>query len=315
MSDKQLTAGDIKKGEDARRQARCGMCKAEKSPLLNAGEFWTLQSLKSNPLNKFWQHDCEGELKSSLRTQTNQGLLRAALNSQVPDCPDLTYSKWGEAKRWISEKIFKERLGAWLEGGKKETVPGLIGISLNREELAELFHESWAGWMRYLFSKSSYENEGDCLIPAEFAKRWWRQMSLEYKNLTETERGSDREEADKFIALIENKENTNGTPKETEAQSPQDQHPPESPKGSAEGPPERAQAEVNPRPSPQDFSSPQDYALALNDWLETEGRHIGEVLGASVSEMAGEDPDKNSLQWKDGDGDYYTKGKTGRMAE
>lgn len=124
MSDKQLTAGDIKKGESVSRQARCGVCKAEKSPNLNAGEFWTLQSLKSSPQSKFWQHDCEGEFKASLKT--NQGLLRAALNSQVPDCPDLTYSKWGEAKRWISERVLKERLGAWLEGGK-ETEPGPIG--------------------------------------------------------------------------------------------------------------------------------------------------------------------------------------------
>lgn len=72
-----------------------------------------------------------------------------------------------------------------------------------REKLAELAHKQWSGWMKYLFSKSNVNVSGGCvLIPAWAAKRWTRQMNTPYSELPEEEKESDREEADKILAVI-----------------------------------------------------------------------------------------------------------------
>jgi hypothetical protein len=34
-----------------------------------------------------------------------------------------------------------------------------------REALAELAHEQWVGWMRYMFSKSQFNDDGTVTIP------------------------------------------------------------------------------------------------------------------------------------------------------
>lgn len=70
------------------------------------------------------------------------------------------------------------------------------------ERVAAFCHSQWSGWVRYLFSKSSYVGDGDCLIPRELAHRWWRQMSLDYKNLSEGEREKDRKEVRGFFAAL-----------------------------------------------------------------------------------------------------------------
>ncbi len=87
-----------------------------------------------------------------------------------------------------------------------------------REELAELCHSQWSGWMKYLFSKCSEieimhhflddENklrtreESYMIIPEWGQKRWKRQTELSYKELSEEEKNSDRFEADKFLQCI-----------------------------------------------------------------------------------------------------------------
>lgn len=74
-----------------------------------------------------------------------------------------------------------------------------------REKVAKLCHEQWSGWMKYLFSKSE-TNSGKVIIPKWAVERWTRQMETSYSKLTDEEKESDREEADKFIKLFENYE-------------------------------------------------------------------------------------------------------------
>ncbi len=78
------------------------------------------------------------------------------------------------------------------------------------EEFAELAHDQWSNWMRYLFSKcdstmpntlSALDNDS-LIIPAEFVERWTRQMDTPYSELSESEQDSDRKEANKFLALL-----------------------------------------------------------------------------------------------------------------
>ena len=80
-----------------------------------------------------------------------------------------------------------------------------------REELANLCHEQWIGWMKYLFGTCMeeftnymlFETTGRIIIPRWAAERWRRQINTDYTNLSEEEKESDRKEADKFINLFE----------------------------------------------------------------------------------------------------------------
>lgn len=71
-----------------------------------------------------------------------------------------------------------------------------------REALADYAHEAWAGWMKYLFSKSIYNHDDTVTIPASLVARWERQASTAYADLPEEEKNSDREEADKMLELV-----------------------------------------------------------------------------------------------------------------
>ena len=70
------------------------------------------------------------------------------------------------------------------------------------EELADLCHEQWAGWMRYLFDNGIDNYDGSWTMPAEFVERWRRQMKMPYLKLSKSEQDSDRREVDKFLEVV-----------------------------------------------------------------------------------------------------------------
>lgn len=82
-----------------------------------------------------------------------------------------------------------------------------------REALAELQHEIWSHWMKYLFSRC--EPIGGCepigewvdspqVMPRDQVDRWLQQSRTHYSSLSEKERDSDREQADKILKLLHN---------------------------------------------------------------------------------------------------------------
>lgn len=78
-----------------------------------------------------------------------------------------------------------------------------------RELLAALCHKQWSGWMGYLFSKCiPYQpgkvqaEEGAVIIPKWAVERWKRQAASSYEELSEHEQDSDRDEADRFLAIF-----------------------------------------------------------------------------------------------------------------
>lgn len=73
---------------------------------------------------------------------------------------------------------------------------------IDRETLADVQHEIWCHWMRYQFSVCTKDGAGGLRIPAASVSRWSRQMNTPYSSLTEKEKGSDREQADKVIAVL-----------------------------------------------------------------------------------------------------------------
>lgn len=76
-------------------------------------------------------------------------------------------------------------------------------MSDRREKLAAYAHEAWSGWMKYMFEKSGFNiHEGTIVIPQELVERWSRQMNTPYDGLPESEKESDRKEADKMLAIM-----------------------------------------------------------------------------------------------------------------
>lgn len=70
------------------------------------------------------------------------------------------------------------------------------------EKLAAHAHEQWSGWMQYLFSKGTFNQNGTWTMPAWAVERWSRQMNTDYADLPEREKVSDREEAVKVLEVV-----------------------------------------------------------------------------------------------------------------
>ncbi len=62
-----------------------------------------------------------------------------------------------------------------------------------RENIAALEHEQWSHWIEHMLTNSTKES----------IQRWRKQISTPYANLTEKEKNSDREWADKVLKLME----------------------------------------------------------------------------------------------------------------
>lgn len=73
-----------------------------------------------------------------------------------------------------------------------------------KEKLAEYAHNQWSGWMKYLFEKSTKNEDGTVTIPKWAVDRWERQMNAPYIELSEQEKESDRKEADGMINIVNN---------------------------------------------------------------------------------------------------------------
>jgi hypothetical protein len=80
------------------------------------------------------------------------------------------------------------------------TVEGLM------EKLAEIEHTRWSKWQDYFFSKCEMHNLEDGYITmrlqADLYERWRRQIETDYKDLSETEKESDRREVRSYLPLI-----------------------------------------------------------------------------------------------------------------
>lgn len=62
-----------------------------------------------------------------------------------------------------------------------------------RERLAELEHQQWAHWTRYMLDNLTSEN----------IEQWRKQIETPYFNLSEEEKKSDRHWADKVLEILE----------------------------------------------------------------------------------------------------------------
>ena len=80
-----------------------------------------------------------------------------------------------------------------------------------KEELSSLVHEIWANWMKYIFDNCDYGlsmvmaamKNGTPVIPYDLAERWTRQINTDYKDLSDDEKKSDQDIAEKILNLLE----------------------------------------------------------------------------------------------------------------
>lgn len=72
-----------------------------------------------------------------------------------------------------------------------------------REALAQYSHDqAWAGWMRYMFDYGTMNTDGSWTMHPQKVERWKRQMDTLYVDMSESERKSDLDEADKMLAIV-----------------------------------------------------------------------------------------------------------------
>jgi hypothetical protein len=72
------------------------------------------------------------------------------------------------------------------------------------ETLAEVEHERWSHWQRYLHSKCERASDGSLVIPADLVEQWESQMNTPYSALSEAEKESDREQVRRYLPIIAN---------------------------------------------------------------------------------------------------------------
>lgn len=70
------------------------------------------------------------------------------------------------------------------------------------EALANIEHERWAHWQRYLHSSATARADGSLQLPAGLVARWERQIATKYSNLSDREKESDREQVRKYLAIV-----------------------------------------------------------------------------------------------------------------
>ena len=76
-------------------------------------------------------------------------------------------------------------------------------MSERREKIASVQHDIWVHWMHYLFSCCITNGDGSKTIPRDKVQHWARQMCLNYEELQDRERDSDRSQADKVLKILE----------------------------------------------------------------------------------------------------------------
>ncbi|MGY3404136.1 hypothetical protein [Bradyrhizobium sp. 18] len=70
------------------------------------------------------------------------------------------------------------------------------------EALADIEHQRWSHWQRYVHDKCERRPDGSLLIPAGLVERWQRQIETPYPALGEAEKESDREQVRRYLPLV-----------------------------------------------------------------------------------------------------------------
>lgn len=70
------------------------------------------------------------------------------------------------------------------------------------EKVADVQHEIWSNWMRYLFSVCEFNPDGSYTILTHSVERWKKQIKTPYQGLSEREKEGDRAQALKVLETL-----------------------------------------------------------------------------------------------------------------
>jgi len=70
------------------------------------------------------------------------------------------------------------------------------------EKLAAIEHERWSDWQKYLHSKCVEDDGSNLVIVKSLKEHWERQINTSYKDLSETEKNSDRDQVMRYWDLL-----------------------------------------------------------------------------------------------------------------
>jgi hypothetical protein len=70
------------------------------------------------------------------------------------------------------------------------------------EILADIEHERWSKWMRYMFECGTLGTDGSWRMPADKVERWQRQAKTPYAELSDREKQSDRNEVKTTLTAL-----------------------------------------------------------------------------------------------------------------
>jgi len=70
------------------------------------------------------------------------------------------------------------------------------------DTLADIEHERWAHWQKYMHDKGVRQPDGSLLIPAKLVSLWDRQLETPFSALSEEEKDSDREQVRKYLPIV-----------------------------------------------------------------------------------------------------------------
>ena len=70
------------------------------------------------------------------------------------------------------------------------------------EQMADIEHKRWSSWQKWMHECSTKNADGSLTIPADKVERWERQITTEYKDLSEEEKESDRKQVYPYLDII-----------------------------------------------------------------------------------------------------------------
>ena len=71
------------------------------------------------------------------------------------------------------------------------------------EKLADIEHQRWSDWQKYIHSQGAVLPDGGLELPSELVRQWERQIATDYADLSEKEKESDRDQVRRYWSLIE----------------------------------------------------------------------------------------------------------------
>jgi hypothetical protein len=71
------------------------------------------------------------------------------------------------------------------------------------EKLADIEHQRWADWQKYVFSVCIEDDNCVLFIPNWARDKWNSQIMTPYKDLSEKEKESDREQVRRYLPIIQ----------------------------------------------------------------------------------------------------------------